>query len=340
MLSAKCFFMMLAITRGISGTTNTENQGSLKVGVHLVCDMSFLASRMKPPAPVSSVQTYLNVMLHTAEVYFRELDCPKIELYLVGLYNTTQEEENAFEVTETISKDTIYMDGPFTLALFQEWVEKSGKFNESDIVILLTSSLIRDYIWTGISRIDGGVSYQDGICTHLRVGLVNDNGRSFSGIRSLVKQIAHLLGTPWDEGHQAPDCLGKDGYLVSLDTSETPLPMLSNCTKGYLLQKYQNNVHTKQCWMDTPTPIIERTKELPVHYFAREEFCKAELPGYSNITYCPDGHDKQRNAPVCKVACCQSVTMYRGPRRFSPDGTNCTRGGGEKVCLSAQCVTL
>uniref|UniRef100_V5H0V9 Putative tick metalloprotease n=1 Tax=Ixodes ricinus TaxID=34613 RepID=V5H0V9_IXORI len=280
-------------------------------------------------------------MLHTAEVYFRELDCPKIELYLVGLYNTTQEEENAFEVTEAISKDTIYMDGPFTLALFQEWVERSGKFNESDIVILLTSCLIYDYIWAfSDSRIDGGVSYQDGICTHLRVGLVYDKGRDFYGLRSLVKQIAHLLGTPWDEGHQAPECRGKDGYLVSLDTSETPLPMLSNCTKDYFLQKYQNNVHTQPCWIDTPTPIIERTDELPAHYFEREEFCTAERPMFPNDKYCPADHPRQKSAPVCKVACCQNDKTYRGPRRSLPDGTNCTGGDGEKVCLSAQCVTL
>uniref|UniRef100_A0A0K8R7G2 Putative metalloprotease n=1 Tax=Ixodes ricinus TaxID=34613 RepID=A0A0K8R7G2_IXORI len=279
-------------------------------------------------------------MLHTAEVYFRELDCPEIELYLVGLYNTTEEEEKKFEVTETMYAAT-FMDGPFTLSLFQEWVEENEKFNESDIVILLTSCLLYDYIWFfSESRIDGGISYQDGICTHLRVGIVRDKGRDFYGLRALVKQIAHLLGTPWDEGHQAPECRGKDGYLVSLDTSRTPLPTLSNCTKDYLLQKYQSNVRSQPCWIEAPTPIIPRTDDLPVHYFEHEEFCSAERPIFPNITYCPRDHRKQQTAKICEVACCQNETIYRGPRRSVPDGTNCTGENGEKVCLSAICVTL
>uniref|UniRef100_A0A6B0VAN2 Putative salivary gland metalloprotease n=1 Tax=Ixodes ricinus TaxID=34613 RepID=A0A6B0VAN2_IXORI len=345
MLRAKSFFIMLVFTDGILdsnllGATDTENRPSMKVGVHFVCDTSFHASRMKEPAPNSSILTYLNIMLHAAEVYFRELECPKIELYLVGLYNTTEEEEKTFEVTNKILKTT-FMDGPFTLALFQEWVNKSGQFNESDIVILLTSYLLYDYFWsTKQARIDGGISYQDGICTHLRVGLVEDKGRYFDGLSSLVDQIAHLLGTPWNEGHEAPDCLGKDGYLVSLDTSQKPLPMLSNCTKDYLLQKYQNNFRTRPCWIDTPKTFIERTQELPVDYFKQEDFCKANRPNYPNDTTCPVGHQEWDSAPVCKLPCCKNDTSYRRPYRPSPDGTNCTSGDGEKVCLSDICVTL
>ncbi|XP_029839963.2 uncharacterized protein LOC8023373 [Ixodes scapularis] len=340
MLRVKSLLIMLTFTHGISGATDTENRPSMKVGVTILCDTSFLTSRMKEPAPKSSVLRYLNVMLHAAEVYFRELECPKIELYLVDVYNTTREEEETFEVTNKVYSTT-FMDGPFTLALFQEWVEKSGKFNESDIVILLTSCLLYDYFWSSKQgRIDGGISYKDGICTHLRVGVVEDKGRYFDGLRSLVSQIAHLLGTPWDEGHEAPQCLGEDGYLVSLDTSEKPLPMLSNCTKDYIFDKYQDNLDTEQCWMDTPTPIIERTKELPVDYFGLEDFCKANRPIFPYDTYCPANHTKWQSAPVCKLPCCKNDTTYRGPYRSSPDGTNCTGGDGEKVCLSAICVTL
>ncbi|KAM7298865.1 uncharacterized protein ISCGN_019433 [Ixodes scapularis] len=336
----KSLLIMLTFTHGISGTTYTNNRPSMKVGVHFVSDMTFLASRMQEPAPESSVLRYLNVMLHTAELYFRELDCPEIELYLVGLYNTTQEDEETFEITEKIYS-ACFMDGPFTLSLFQEWVEKNEIFNQSDIVILLTSCLIRDYIWTFTDlRIDGGISYQDGICTHLRVGIVRDKGRAFYGLKSLVTQIAHLLGTPWDEGHQAPECLGKDGYIVSLDTSETPLPMLSNCTKDYLLHKYQDNMLSQPCWIEAPTPIIPRTADLPVHYFEQEEFCRAQRPMFPNDTYCPHDHPRQKSAKACKVACCQNETKYRGPRESVPDGTNCTGENGEKVCLSAICVTL
>uniref|UniRef100_A0A0K8R6P0 Putative metalloprotease n=1 Tax=Ixodes ricinus TaxID=34613 RepID=A0A0K8R6P0_IXORI len=279
-------------------------------------------------------------MLHAAELYFRELECPEIELYLVGQYNTTQEEEKTFEVTNQILSAT-FMDGPFTLALFQEWVQENGKFNDSDIVILLTSCRLYDYFWsTKQGRIDGGISYQDGICTHLRVGLVEDKGRDFDGIKSLINQIAHLLGTPWNEGHEAPECSGKAGYLVSLDTSKKPLPMLSNCTKDYLLQKYQNNLYTKQCWMDTPNPIIERTTELPVDYFENEDFCKANRPNFPYDTYCPVNHTKWQSASICELPCCKNDTTYRGPYRSSPDGTNCTDEDGEKVCLSRICVTL
>uniref|UniRef100_A0A6B0UQQ4 Putative secreted protein n=1 Tax=Ixodes ricinus TaxID=34613 RepID=A0A6B0UQQ4_IXORI len=124
MLRAKILFIMLAFTHGISGSTDEENRPSMKLGVHFLCDTSFVENRMKKPSSNSSVLTYLNVMLHTAEVYFRDLECPDIELYLVGLYNTTKEEEDEFEVTERVKPNIIHMDGPFTLAFLQEWVER------------------------------------------------------------------------------------------------------------------------------------------------------------------------------------------------------------------------
>ncbi|CAN8023352.1 unnamed protein product, partial [Ixodes persulcatus] len=192
------------------------------------------------------------------------------------------------------------------------------------------SSLVYDYFWsTKHGRIDGGISYKDGICTHLRVGIVEDKGRYFDGLTSLVIQIAHLLGTPWDEGHEAPECLGEDGYLVSLDTSETPLPMLSNCTKDYLFKKYQNNSRTRPCWIDTPKTFIEKTEELPVDYFKQEDFCEANRLSYPNDGTCPDDHPEGKSAPVCKFPCCKNDSTYRPTYHSSPDGTHCTAEDGE-----------
>uniref|UniRef100_A0A147BHX7 Putative secreted metalloprotease n=1 Tax=Ixodes ricinus TaxID=34613 RepID=A0A147BHX7_IXORI len=342
MLRAKSLFIMLAFTHGISGSTDEENRPSIKLGVHFLCDTSFVENRMKKPSPNSSVLTYLNVMLHTAEVYFRDLECPDIELYLVGLDNTTKQEEEEFEVTETVKPNIIHMDGPFTLAFLQEWVEKSGKFNESDIVILLTKRIIVDYIGNPLFGLAAGVSYLDGICSPLHVGMVYDTGRDFWGIRSLIQQIAHLLGAPWDEGYQAPNCLSKEGHLMSIRSVVSLYPTLSNCTKDYLLQKYQENLHTKPCWMDTPKPIVSRTKNLPVHYFEKEEFCKSAHPWYPEGQYCPNDHPAQNKTPICNVACCMNETTFSGFYSSTPDGTNCTdENGGDdgKVCLFSKCVT-
>ncbi|XP_040067215.1 uncharacterized protein LOC115332385 [Ixodes scapularis] len=336
MLRAKSIFTMLAFTYGVSGSTNQENRPSIKLGIHFLCDTSFLASRMKEPSPNSSLLTYLNVMLHTVEVYFRDLKCPEIELYLVGLDNATKEEEETFEVTKTLKPNIIHMDGPFTLALFQEWVEKSDKFNESDIVILLTKRRIVDYIGSELFGLAEGVSYLDGICSPLSVGLVYDTGRDFWGIRSLIQQIAHLLGTPWDEGYQAPSCLGKGGHLMSISSFITLYPTLSNCTKDYLLQKYQENLDTEPCWMDTPTPIVSRTNNLPVHYFEKEDFCKSAQPWFPEGQYCTQDHPAQKKASICEVACCKNETAFRGFYNLSPDGKNCTSedgGDGRKVCM-------
>ncbi|XP_029825759.2 uncharacterized protein LOC115311278 [Ixodes scapularis] len=334
MLRAQSLFIMLAFTYGISGSTDEENRPSIKLGVHFLCDMSFLASRMKEPSPNSSLLTYLNVMLHAAEVYFRDLEGPEIELYLVGLDNTTKEEEETFKVTKEFRPNVIHMDGPFTLALFQEWVQQSGRFKESDVVILLTKWHIVDYIGPAHFGLSEGISYLDGICTPLSVGLVYDTGRDFWGIVSVIKQIAHLLGTPWDEGYQAPSCLGKEEHLMNIWPFIARYPTFSNCTKDYLLQKYQENLDAEPCWMDTPTPIVSRTNDLPVHYFKKEDFCKSALSSSPEGQQCPHDHPAQEDVPICRVACCKNERDFRGIYNLSPDGRHCTSedaGDGRKV---------
>ncbi|CAN7938485.1 unnamed protein product, partial [Ixodes hexagonus] len=283
-------------------------------------------SRTPALEPKSPSCNYFALNILQAELYFRDLDCPKVQLYLVGLTNTTKEEEDNFEVTNIERPNIPHMDGPLTLALFHEWAEERKEFNDSDIVFLITSKHVVDYIGTYLFGLSGGVSYLDGICSDLHVGIVYDTGRNFFGIRDVAQLILPLLGAPWDEGHQAPRCLSSEGHLMSIRSSATLYPTLSNCTKEYLLQKYQDNLCTKPCWMDPPSPIIERTKNLSAQYFETENFCQARHPGYPEADYCPDGHPARNRTGLCRIACCKNITESFFMPDVLPDGTPCLEG--------------
>uniref|UniRef100_A0A0K8R5S2 Putative metalloprotease n=1 Tax=Ixodes ricinus TaxID=34613 RepID=A0A0K8R5S2_IXORI len=288
----------------------------------LYCDSTFVKTRQEKKH-ATPLQEYLRIFLSAVELYLRESKCPKIKLVLTGVYNTTEEEESRFEKTD--NEYGVTLDPTFTLGMFQAWVQTNIKFNEGDIVFLLTNIKIDDHVGSGISK--NGYSYFNEICS-LGVGLARDSGVIFDGVRYVAQQIAHMLGAPWDITDLCPE------------TGETLMATvgrprgLSECTKDALIQQYNNNTNKTVCWKKTLKPDASFIWSLPATYFQRENYCSTRHP--RRVFKCLEGNENYvANATKCSMGCCVNNTTEAGGFRYPvPDGTSC---GDKKICIAAVC---
>ncbi|XP_042148057.1 uncharacterized protein LOC121832971 [Ixodes scapularis] len=297
----------------------------ITLGVHFVCDTSLVKARQEKNH-TTPLREYISIFLNTVELYLRKSECPKVNLVLTGVNETTEEEESRFEETDNeLSVKTL--DPTFTLGLFQRWVQKNINFNNYDIVFLLTSIIIEDPIGSGVSPY--GYSYFNEICS-LGVGLVHDSGVMFDGVLSVAQQIAHMLGSPWDISDTCPE---SDRTLMATRYLSSPRG-LSECTKEVLRQQYNNNTINDVCWKKTPKPDVSSNWSLPATYFEAENYCSTRHS--HRVFKCPEGNPNHvANATECFMGCCVNNTVdARGFQYELPDGTPC---GDNKICIYAIC---
>ncbi|XP_042147239.1 uncharacterized protein LOC115326985 [Ixodes scapularis] len=320
----KSWVLFMALAGTIVGANTISMMPNITLGVRFVCDSSLVKARQEKNH-TTPLREYISIFLNTVEFYLRKSECPKVNLVLTGVNETTKEEESHFEKTD--SKYRVTLDPTFTLGMFQAWVEKNINFNNDDIVFLLTSILIEDHIGSGISP--NGYSYFNDICS-LGVGLVRDSGVMFDGVLSVAQQIAHMLGSPWDISDTCPE----SGRTLMATRYLTSPRGLSECTKEVLRQQYNNNTMKDVCWKKTPKPDVSSNRSLPATYFKAENYCSTRHS--HGVFKCPEGNKYHvANATECFMGCCLNNTVNaRGFRYELPDGTPC---GDNKICIYATC---
>uniref|UniRef100_A0A6B0V8V5 Putative secreted metalloprotease n=1 Tax=Ixodes ricinus TaxID=34613 RepID=A0A6B0V8V5_IXORI len=322
----KFWVLCMALGGILVGASTISMMQNITLGVRCVCDTSLMKARQEKNH-TTSLREYLLIFLSTVELYLWESQCPKIKLVLTGVNETTEEEESHFEKTENeLGVETL--DPTFTLGLFQRWVQRNIKFENDDIVFLLTSIQIKDHVGTGISK--NGYSYFNEICS-LGVGLVRDSGVMFDGVLPMAQQIAHMLGSPWDISDACPE--GGDTLMAPRYLSSPRA--LSECTKEVLRQQYNNNTITDACWKKTLKPDVSSVWSLPATYFRKENYCSTRHS--HRVFQCPEGNPNYvADATKCSMGCCVNNTKEaRGFKYSVPDGTPCGQG---KICIYAICT--
>uniref|UniRef100_A0A0K8R761 Putative metalloprotease n=1 Tax=Ixodes ricinus TaxID=34613 RepID=A0A0K8R761_IXORI len=225
----KSWVLCMALGGIMVGASTISMVQNITLGVHFVCDTSLVKAR-EEKKHTTALEEYLSIFLHAVELYLRESECPTVKLVLTGVYESTVEEESVFEKTE-YEFGVKTLDPTFSLGMFQIWVQSNIMFKDDDVVFLLTSLQIDDHVGRGVSK--NGYSYFGEICS-LGVGLVRDSGFMFDGVIHMARQIAHMLGSPWDISDTCPE---------SSRTLMAPVSgpiILSECTKDALRQQYNN----------------------------------------------------------------------------------------------------
>uniref|UniRef100_V5I424 Peptidase M12B domain-containing protein n=1 Tax=Ixodes ricinus TaxID=34613 RepID=V5I424_IXORI len=114
--------------------------------------------------------------------------------------------------------------------MFNRWVNKTNQCERADVVYLLTSDPIRDFM--GAYRLEmKAASYFVGPCIERRTALSTDDGRSFSGVSGMVQQMARQFGIKWDDSRfPTKPCSTDTGYVMTKNGEPTKLANFSCCS--------------------------------------------------------------------------------------------------------------
>ncbi|KAM7298767.1 uncharacterized protein ISCGN_019336 [Ixodes scapularis] len=305
--------------------------GTIHLEIYLVLDAGYAAIHQEN---VSQCRPYLETLVNNVEAYFWNFTCPDLILTLVGVTALTSVEEEQFKKYKTFKNETTKkLDPTFTLSMFNRWVNNDTRFQDADVVYLLTSEDIRDY--TVAYKLEmKAASYVSGPCHNRRTALSIDDGKTFSGVPAMVQQIARLLGIKWDDSRSTEKpCKVTDGYIMTKNGERTESANFSFCSYDAWDFNYFLLANHKECFNRTAKPMDSENNELPASFFNDSDYCEV-LSVRKNASTCelPTAVENGTADAPCHMRCCfdnSSVIVD------SPDGTRCDE---EKVCLQGTCV--
>uniref|UniRef100_A0A6B0VAX1 Putative secreted metalloprotease n=1 Tax=Ixodes ricinus TaxID=34613 RepID=A0A6B0VAX1_IXORI len=313
--------------------------GTVDVGIYIMVDTAY--GRLLKNIH-SDIISYLKVLVNNVEAHFWNFKCPDIKFSLLGVKELTEKEENAFKKYKTFKNEsTKKLDPVFTLAMFNRWVNKTNQCERAEVVYLLTSDPIRDFM--GAYRLEmKAASYFVGPCIERRTALSTDDGQSFSGVSGMVQQMARLFGIKWDDSRTpTKPCSTDTGYVMTKNGEPTKLANFSCCSYEEWEFYYLYGPRGKNCFNQTHKSIKSENDKLPADFYNASEYCKIfsgreEAKTCSNTVNNPQLRtDLGENAgdAACQLQCCINQTNVN---INSPDGKKC---GKEKVCIHGFCVS-
>ncbi|CAN7974933.1 unnamed protein product [Ixodes persulcatus] len=217
--------------------------------------------------------------------------------------------------------------------MFNRWVNNDTTFQDADVVYLLTSEEIRDYMVAYKLEMKAA-SYSAGPCRNRRTALSKDDGKTFSGVPDMVQQIARLLGIKWDDSRSTEKpCKVTDGYIMSKNGEPTESANFSSCSYETWDFNYFLPFNSKECFNRTTKAMDTENDQLPANFYIGSDYCQV-LFERKNATTCesPPDFEKGTVDTPCQMRCCfdnTNVTVN------SPDGTRCDN---KTVCLQGTCV--
>uniref|UniRef100_A0A147BI16 Putative secreted metalloprotease n=1 Tax=Ixodes ricinus TaxID=34613 RepID=A0A147BI16_IXORI len=305
--------------------------GTIHLEIYLVLDTKYVAIHQEN---ISQCRPYLETLVNNVEAYFWPFNCPDLIITLVGVKVLTSEEEKQFKKYKIFKNDTTpKLDPAFTLSMFNRWVNNDTTFQDADVVYLLTSEEIRDYMVAYKLEMKAA-SYSSGPCHNRRTALSKDDGKTFSGVPAMVQQIGRLLGIKWDDSRSTEKpCRVTDGYIMSKNGEPTELANFSSCSYDTWDFNYFLPFNNKNYFNRTTEAMDTENDELPANFFNGSDYCQV-LSERKNTTTCesPTGPENGAVDTPCHMRCCfenTNVTVN------SPDGTRCDN---ETVCLQGMCV--
>uniref|UniRef100_A0A6B0VB96 Putative secreted metalloprotease n=1 Tax=Ixodes ricinus TaxID=34613 RepID=A0A6B0VB96_IXORI len=295
---------------------DTLEHHKMSLGVQILYDDMFLRSNVQL---TTRVNQYLLALLNAAGLRFADMANPVIELTLTKTTKVLDDILVRCQRGALIDKVHYYHSLQFL---------KDGapgfevSFEEADIVLMITGqsveppTLLPHGSWIGRPTVGG-------VCTRDKIGLLHDDGVSFSGAVNMAQQIAFLLG--------AVEPLTSDGSLLSQPGGGSYYYGLNQKGKKAILEHYKKNHKTERgCWNDRPRPIVPK---YPV------DFLLERLVDICTATHGPPYHeckvvDGQRITAACRIACC----LDGSPRTEAlvPDGAACGPDG--RMCIRGWCI--
>ncbi|XP_064468894.1 A disintegrin and metalloproteinase with thrombospondin motifs like [Ornithodoros turicata] len=309
--------------------------------------------------------TYVVIFMRSVTLRFVG-PTPRIRFRLIALHRTAQEESNTLLGLKPGNNSLNgSVDGEVTLENFKGFMEKRriSSMPDVDIAYLITRRYnIIEYIDENKKEpvFVPGMSYEGGVCSEKNVGMGFDDAKFYFGVDTAVRQMAHLLGAPWDDNTEG--CKWTDGFIMGDISHQYPKAFtFSECSKKgmqeTLLDRLNADIAFKKAnplnseesdergcfdpqYFDQTLDVLG--SKLPGEVVDQTEFCRVVMP-YPEKDYihlCENWFQNTREWPKvdCVTRCCYGSgwTLYQQIAYKSLDGFKCYLS--RQICYAGRCV--
>uniref|UniRef100_A0A131YG12 Reprolysin n=1 Tax=Rhipicephalus appendiculatus TaxID=34631 RepID=A0A131YG12_RHIAP len=284
------------------------------------------------------IARYVAILTASANLRYRSIVQPRVQLTLTGITVTKTLEEEAYMVRvpgHEATRNILYEE---TRAKFNEHVMKQTYFEKTDIIFLLTGLNLSKWEGSVLQHWIGGSAYLGGVCTQFRVGLCEERVGSFYGVYVFAHEIGHSLGCAhdgedayeWPYGHiGSKDCDSNIGYIMSYAFRKPYMYQFSPCCQREIMNFYNRPEY--QCLLvrnSIKTGIF--SNKLPGSASSRQVYCEKVYYKYTHVRV-----DRSYKNEACMVKCIvgrEEESWYI----TAVDGVKC---GRRKICVLGNCTS-
>lgn len=291
-----------------------------------------------PHADRGNPDNYFAALLAAVQLTFRNTKKFKVQISLVK--STLLDDDVAREVFATAPGYYETVNGTHAITKAkQEATKNSPKYKDGDAVFFVTT---KDVLTSYEPGNWNGAPQTGGMCIFpINIGLVTDDGKTFTGVESMAQQIAVLIGASLESNcsnttEYAPPSVFAKGEFV-----------LSSCNED-AIKVFLSNKNSSQDCVTTPPVVISKSEVvLPAVYNNKTgyDICTAgTTPSWREVRPCKVGDRHEKWERPCGVQCCEyhsRFTRYRRGIRLSvarmADGAVC---GENQICIFGKCENV
>ncbi|XP_042149427.1 venom metalloproteinase antarease-like TtrivMP_A [Ixodes scapularis] len=316
-----------------------RDSGTIFPEVHVVLDATTCAAYNYDKKEIIN---YLSVMATAANLRYKSVTNPSVKLTIVAV---TLLRENAQPFLKFYKQSRDMVTFQDTLTEFYTYYQKDPEFNNADIYFLLTGLDIVGVATDGtLMRQFSGYAYLSKVCTVFKVGMSEDEPRSYDGVHLFSHEIAHLLGCAHDEdppdgtmpGHPGSQkCPWDDGYIMSYVINFKNHFKFSPCC----VESIRFVAKERDCLykLNAKNPV-KNLISLPGFRISPTSFCQFMHPLYRGVH-----SDKKAGLSDC-VQTCRTAKNRRGGyhswTHAALDGVPCDKRDPKKACINGKCTLL
>lgn len=279
---------------------------------------------------------YFAAFLTAVQLRFRNRERLAVNISLVN--STLLDDHIAREIFTTSPGYYETVSGTEAMKKIKEEVSNSTyKYTGGTAVFFVTTKSILSSSGSGEWN---GELETGGVCNfNSSIGLVTDDGKTFSGVQSMAEQIAVLLGASLKSNcskrkeHYPPSVFDGDQSIISSCNEQEIVNFLSETNKDCL-----------------KTPLKEISKSLPVlpavyNNNTGYDACTAGTTAqWREVRLCKVGDRNSKWTRTCRLDCCEYNSRFtRNGRGIHITGKKMADGspcGANQICIFGKCENM
>lgn len=302
----------------------------------IICDSAFRSQFRS----LKRLLYYILVLMNAINLRYRTVTEPEVKIKLRGLEVKTSENEDFILHVDT-DYTAIYSLRSLE-ALRYHILRDPYTYWRYDMIYAITGLDMITYKGYNMERSLMGLAYVASACGNYKVGMGEDTGGSFKGVRITAHELGHILGCPHD-GQTSPgyanyrpdsrSCPWSRGYLMSYMQGSSRSMKFSSCCNNQITMLAQSPQGSCLLRVSVRRKIRRKrkTNKLPGEITNRTQQCRNAFPTSKTAYYMTEYGDGN-----CRIQC---YLPERGVRlsTFLNDGSRC-ENREDMVCINGDCI--